>query len=308
MELIFINNINDQLNIKEETVATIGEFDGVHIAHQELIKETVKLSRCNKMASALITFEPHPDYVLGKREYEGYINPINERINIIKEYGFDYIIIVNFDFVVAALNKEEFYNKFLNKFKCLVVGNDFRFAYKGEGDVSFLKQKYDSSSLKVIDVIKNDNTKVGADIIRSSLKNGDIEHANLLLGRCFSYTGKVIEGKKLGRTWNLPTANINIGKEYIKIRKGVYACKCYIHNKYYLGIANFGNNPTCNFVEEARLEVNLIDFNDDIYGETIKVEFLKFIRCEQKFESIEKLISQINSDKDKVINEFGGKI
>ena len=308
MELIFINKINDELNIKDETVATIGEFDGVHIAHQKLINETVNLARCNKMSSALITFEPHPDYVLGKREYEGYINPINERINIIEEYGIDYIIIVNFDFSVASLNKEEFYNKFLNKFKYLVVGNDYRFGYKGEGDVFFLKQKYVSDSLKVIEVIKDDNTKIGSDLIRTSLKNGEIEYANILLGRCFSYTGKIIEGKKLGRTWNLPTANINICKEYFKIRKGVYACKCFVKNKYYLGIANFGNNPTCNFVEEARLEVNLINFDDDIYGEIIKVEFLKFIRGEQKFESIEKLINQINLDKEKVIDEFGGKI
>lgn len=306
MELIIIDNINNKLNIQDNIIACIGEFDGLHIAHQKLINETIKLAKASNMLSALITFYPHPDYVLYKREYEGYLNPLEEKKELLKEYGIDYFILVNFNDEVAKLRKEEFIEFVLKEFKGIVVGSDYRFAYKGEGNALYLQDSL--KNVLIIDEIKDNGEKIGSDLIRLALSNGDLSRANELLGRYFSYQGIVVEGKRLGRTWGFPTANIKIGKEYFKIKKGVYAVKCFVDEEIYLGIANFGNNPTCNFVDEARLEVHLFDFDKDIYSKKIKVEFIKFVRGEKKFENANELIRQITKDKEEVFSEFGGKI
>lgn len=308
MELIRINGSLNELMFQKPLIACIGEFDGMHIAHRKLIRETINFAKKENCCSALITFDPHPDYVLRKREYEGYLTAFEEKKQIAKNLGIDYLIIINFDSVIAKLSKEEFYSKFLKMFKGLFIGSDYKFGYKGEGDASFLQDKFEYFKAFDIMCYSKLNRKIGADVIRDSLKEGNLCIANQLLGRNFSYTGKVIEGKKLGRTWGFPTANILINKELFRIKKGVYAVKCEINNQVYLGIANFGNNPTCNFVEEARLEVNLFDFNEDIYDKELRVEFIDFIRGEKKFDLASELIEQIKKDIEVVKEKFGGKI
>lgn len=308
MELIKINTSLSEFKFQKPVIACIGEFDGMHIAHQKLITETINLSKANDCASALITFDPHPDYVLKKRKYEGYLTSFEEKKNIGQKLGLDYFIVIDFNSELAKLNKDEFYERYLKVLKGLLIGNDYKFGYKGEGNEYFLRDKFDF--FKSLDVMcyGDLNEKIGSDVIRNSLKEGNIALANNLLGRNFSYSGKVLEGKKLGRTWGFPTANILINNEMFKIKKGVYAVKCEMNKKFLLGIANFGNNPTCNFVEEARLEVHLFDFEENIYGIDLKVEFLKFVRGEKKFESSIELVEQIKNDINIVKEEFGGKI
>ena len=308
MELVKIKYSLGEFKFEKPLIACIGEFDGMHIAHQKLIEETIDYAKAKDCAAVLITFDPHPDYVLNKREYEGYLTGFEEKIKIAEKMGLDFYIVIDFNLNLAKLDKNEFYDKYLKELKGLFIGSDYKFGYKGEGDVSFLYGKFEF--FKSLDIINYGdlNEKIGSDVIRNCLKEGNITLANELLGRDFSYSGKVLEGKKLGRTWGFPTANILINKEMFKIKKGVYAVSCELNNKVHLGIANFGNNPTCNFVEEARLEVHLFDFYEDIYGIELKVNFIKFIRGEKKFESSFDLIDQIKKDIKIVKEEFGGKI
>lgn len=308
MELIKINTSLSEFKFKKPVVACIGEFDGMHMAHQKLIIETIDFAKANDCASALITFDPHPDYVLKKREYEGYLTGFEEKKKFAQKLGLDYFIVIDFNFELAKLNKDEFYERYLKNLKGLFIGSDYKFGYKGEGNEMFLCDKFEFFRSLDVMCYGGLNEKIGSDVIRNSLKEGNVSLANELLGRKFSYSGKVLEGNRLGRTWGFPTANILINKEHFKIKKGVYAVNCEIGDKVYLGIANFGNNPTCNFVEEARLEVHLFDFEEDIYGKKIKVDFIKFVRGEKKFESSIELVEQIKKDIELVKEEFGGKV
>lgn len=312
MELIEFDINYSQINIFNDLVATIGEFDGIHLAHQLLINETVSLAKQLKAKAALITFSDHPDYVLGKREFQGYLSPLNEKRKIIEKMGIDYLINIKFNKETSLLKKDEFYNIVFKNLKALVLGYDYRFAYLGEGDTKYLKDKFSSRIIKIIDKLEffdnneENSFKIGSDLIRRYLEEGNIRKANELLGREYTFEGNVIEGKKLGRTWNFPTANINVYDDKFKVKKGVYAVSCFVKNKYYYGIANFGNNPTCNYNELTRLEVHLFDFNEDIYNEYIECKLIDFIREEKKFSSKEELIERIKLDKKEALKIIGG--
>lgn len=293
MELIRFDN-KLTYNLGKLAVA-LGEFDGLHIAHQELINNVVSYAKVNNIKSAVISFDPHPDFVLKKRVDQGYITPLKVKIEKLKELGVDYFILVPFTLEFASLSPIDFIQNYLQKLEIelIVVGFDYKFGYRGSGNPETLKKYY---NVIVIDRIELANEKIGSNEIRKFLIDGDMDSVKKMLGRYYNITGKVVGGNKIGRTLGIRTANIEIEEQYQIIRKGVYAVYVNIAGVKYLGVCNIGNNPTINYVSIPRLEVHILDFNQDIYDQTISVVFIKFIRDEVKFSSIEEMVNQINQD------------
>ena len=299
MELI---NVKKQLNINGEAiVATIGEFDGIHYGHMRLINTCVKLAKENNYKSAMIAFYPHPDYVLGKRDNEGYLTNDKEKVEILEKTGLDYVFILDFTKELLRLSKEQFYNDYLKDLKGLVIGYDYRFGFKGEGDSKYLKDRFENKLFEVIDKVEylnefNEYDKVGSDKIRAYLKNGDVERANSLLNYVYSVSGVVENGSKIGHSMGYPTANVGFSDDKFVPKYGVYSCKVILDDKEYLGICNIGINPSFNKQNKPRLEVNIFDLNEDIYSKNIKVELYHFVREETFFPSKEELSKQIDKD------------
>ena len=303
MELIKLD-LNNNL-LPKHIVACIGEFDGVHIWHQKLIEEVILISKQKHLSTAIVTFDPHPDFVLNKSNDFAYITPLDEKIKFIEnKYNIDYLIVINFSNELSQLNYDQFYELFLSNIDTIVVGYDFKFGYKGLGNVSNLKQLHEN--VIVIDEIKYNNEKIGSRKILNLLSDGDIITANKLLGRLYKLSGIVSKGSQIGNKIGYPTANIEINENYTLLKKGVYAVRIKYNNKYYLGICNYGYNPSFNKIVKARLEVHIFDFNKDIYGELLEVEFIENIREEIKFPSIDDFLKQLKKDCDYCISNYGG--
>lgn len=311
MELIKIDLQNNK--IPSNIVACIGEFDGIHLAHQKLIEEVEKISIEKNIPSSIITFDPHPDFVLNKNSDNTYITPLNEKIKFINDnYNIDYFIVINFTEQLSKLPFDEFYDLFLKTINTIVIGYDFRFGYKGLGNESNLKKLHDN--VIVIEQIKLNNEKIGSKNIINSLLNGNIEDANKMLGRLYKISGIVSKGSQIGSKIGYPTANINIEENFCLLKKGVYAVRVRINNNknynnnccYYLGICNYGYNPSFNKIIKPRLEVHIFNFNKDIYDEYIEVEFIENIREEKVFPSVDDFLNQLKKDCEYCNNKYGG--
>lgn len=304
MEVIRIG-INDRLDIKG-LVATLGQFDGIHIGHMKLINEVKKIAANEGLKTGLITFDPHPDFVLKKRANLGYLLPLSEKIKELNEFGFDYMIVIDFSVPMSEMLPEDFYNKYLANLAALVVGSDFRFGYRGMGNVETLKQLH--KRVIAIEVVKLNDIKIGSNQVREFLINGEVDQIKALLNHYYSIVGKVIHGSKVGRTLGIRTANVELTEEYQLIKKGVYATIVHTSDGKYLGVCNIGNNPTINYVEKMRLEVHILDFNRELYSEEITIDFLERIRDELFFENVDDLIKQIKADIEYVSNKYRGII
>lgn len=293
MELIHFQDL-DYHHLGRLALA-LGEFDGLHIAHQRLIQEAVRFARENGLKSAALTFDPHPDFVLKKRPYQGYITPFSEKMKAMESLGLDYLIVVNFTSEFAGLAPEEFEKNVLSRFLIakLFVGFDYRYGRRGAGTAERLKGIYPT---RVMEEITFKDEKVGSTVIRGLLAEGRTEEAATLLGRFYSITGKVTPGEGVGRTIGYPTANIELAEDYHFLKKGVYAVYVTLGSEKFRGVCNLGHNPTLNYVERPRLEVHILDFNKNIYGREISVEFVRFLRPEIKYDNLADLAEQIKED------------
>lgn len=309
MELIYTNLNN--INIPKGIVGCVGVFDGVHNGHNSVIGTVKEIGKSCNLKTALITFDPHPDYVLGKTCDEYYITPLEDRINTIKKlYNLDYMIIIEFTEKLSKLSYVEFYNLFLSNLKVIVVGEGFRFGYKNLGTVNELIGLHSKNDNKVIAVshylYNNQDKKVSSQDAVLLLKEGKIEDV-VKLGIKYKVSGIVTKGSQIGNKIGYPTANVQISDKYCPIKNGVYAVVIIIDEKRFLGIANYGYNPSFNKIEKPRLEVHIFEFNENIYDKKVEVEFISFIREEKKFKSIDDFLKQLEIDCNKCINKCGGK-
>ncbi len=268
-----------KLPILEVNCCTIGNFDGVHIGHKNLINKT----KIEGFKSLVITFdEINKDNLFS----------LEEKIEKIKELNIDYLIVLKYqDF------EKMFYTEFIKmlkklKTKKVVIGKDFRFGFKQEGDYIDLENKFEVERL---DDILIDNKRISSTSIREHLSNGSLEKVNELLGYNYYVKGIVVEGNQLGRTIGFPTANLDICNDLIQ--PGVYKTITIFNDNEYKSITNIGNNPTFNKIEDLRIETHLLETNLDLYDKEIKVEFLTKLRDEKKFNSKEELIDTLNDDK-----------
>ncbi|MGD9605272.1 MAG: riboflavin biosynthesis protein RibF [Bacilli bacterium] len=273
----------------------IGEFDGLHVAHQHLIKKMIEKADELNLKKTILTFDPHPDFILRNKSYSGYLTPLNEKITILRNMGVELLIIVPFTKSLSQLSHQAFEEKILQKFSIshLVVGFDFRYGYKGSGNATLLSEKYPTT---IIPKMMLNEHKIGSNVIREYLQKGDLLNANAMLGRYFSIEGKVEAGNQIGQKIGIRTANMTLKEEYQMLKKGVYAVYVDFKNQRWVGVCNIGNNPTLNFTKKPRLEVHILDFEDMIYDEVLTVRFVSFLRDEIKFRNVQALITQIQED------------
>lgn len=279
----------------------LGFFDGVHIAHQKLIKNAVDFAKENGIKSAVITLKQQP-YCYLNHIAPKYISSRVYSYNIIENLGVDYLFELDFDEVSGMTSFEYLKNVLVKNFSPVGIftGFNHHFGHNREGNCEFL-EKYQSEfnyHFEALPSQKLNGNLISSSAIRKFLESGQIEDANLMLGREFCVDGTVVEGNKIGRTISFPTANINYPDNIVEVPNGVYGVNVEFSGSRILkGIANFGTKPTVNKTMQKTLETHILDgFDEDIYGQKIKINFLKFIRREQKFKNIEKLKEQIKSD------------
>lgn len=298
-----------QLKKDNNTVLTLGTFDGVHLGHKKII-ETLHLKSENKGSRKLvITFEPHPRTVLYKnsRRIE-LLTSFEEKVAVFKELKVDNLLVLNFTESFSQLPSDVFFKEYVvDKIGLseIVVGHDHKFGKARGGDETLLIElgvKYNFSVTRV-DGVTIDDVTVSSTKIRNLLYEGNIKSANKMLGRLFSLKGKVVAGDKRGRTLGFPTANLDIVDENKLIpATGVYSVEVVLKSAKYKGVMNIGRRPTFNSnSDEIVKEVHLIDFSGDIYGEDITIKIIDRIREEKKFESKDELIRQIFVDKNRSI-------
>lgn len=288
------------------TVLTIGTFDGVHIGHQKIIKRLVEISEIKNLTPSLLTFFPHPRMVLQKDANIKLINTIDEKKDILKQFGISNLVIKEFTKEFSRLTAEDFVKNILVdhlKAKHIIIGYDHHFGRNRNANIEDLKQFGKDFDFEVEEISKQDinDVAVSSTKIRAALQEGNIKTANTYLGYNFMLTGKVIDGKKLGQTINYPTANLHIEETYKLIPKhGVYIVKSIIDNITVYGMMNIGHNPTVNGKHQT-IETHFFDFNNDLYGQNLKIELLQRLRDEQKFNSVEELQSQLHIDKNNAL-------
>lgn len=283
-----------------EQVLAIGDFDGVHLGHQQVIKRAVQRAELVGKPSAMMTFDPHPRLVLGHSQYEACLTPLTIKLELMRSLGLDYAYVVEFHEQFSKLTPEQFVHEVLQPLgvHSVVVGFDFSFGYQGKGTPDTLVEMgHGQFSVEVVRPFHKEGVKVSSTLVRDHLMNGRVEEANALLGRPYSMRGKVVVGEQRGRKLDFPTANIELDEPYFLPPNGVYAVSVNYKGGRLSGAANLGIKPTFSDQRvKPVLEVHLLDFAGDLYGSILEVEFMSFIREERKFPSIDMLIGQIRED------------
>ncbi|WP_445322380.1 bifunctional riboflavin kinase/FAD synthetase [Paenibacillus sp. IHBB 10380] len=281
-------------------VVAIGQFDGLHRGHTSVISTAISLAQEKGIPSAVLTFNPHPKDVMGKGDYEGYLTPLQDKQELLASMGIDTLYVAQFDEEFSRVSPLDFYRGVLLplNIKIAVVGFDFRFGYKGEGDVEMLREMGQGDiEVACVSPFLLDGEKVSSSAIRKSLQTGDIERANHWFGRYYRISGTVIDGEKRGRTIGFPTANLSLDAGYVIPAKGVYAIRALYKGNWIPGVMNLGVKPTFHEHKIApSFEVHLLHFDENIYNEHLTVELVYYIREERRFPSIQELIIQIQAD------------
>ncbi len=284
------------------SVITIGTFDGVHIGHQKILKRVIELAKKEHKTPAVLTLFPHPRMVLRKDDDIKLLNTIDERIAILKSNGIENVIVKEFNMEFANLSAEAYIKNILVdelKTHQIVIGYDHHFGKNRSANIDDLKKFAKTYHFKVEEISAQDieDVTVSSTKIRNALYDGDVATANRYLGYYYFLTGTVNKGKGIGRTLNFPTANILVEETYKLIpHNGVYVVKSRINDKIVYGMMNIGTNPTVNGKNQS-IEVHFFDVSENLYGKSLKIEFLQRLRDEQKFKDIEALKNQLVKDK-----------
>lgn len=287
------------MSLSTNSYVALGSFDGLHKGHLSLVRKVVELANEMNGTSVVYTFKNHPRKFIKSINSPKLILDNKEKEEILKKENVDVIYFEEFTSDFMKLSPEEFIKYLCNKFnvKGIVVGFNYRFGYKNSGDVNLLKKLSEIYNYKlfIMETCTYNEEVISSTRIRQALARGDVEEANLMLSRPFFIRGKIVHGKKLGRTIGFPTANLSFKDEMILPKIGVYYTNVLWNNKLYKGITSVGNNPTVNG-EKITVETFILDFEKDIYEEEITVYFFKFLRNEKKFTSIDELKNQLKRD------------
>ena len=287
-------------------VATIGFFDGVHIGHRYLIDQVKELAQSSSLPSAVITFPIHPRKVMQTDYQPALLCGYDEKIAQLNTTGVDYCISLDFTKEMSQLSAREFMQKILKdriNVDTLVIGYDHRFGHNREDGFEEYEQYGKEIGIRVVKAKEYDKEYVSSSLIRTLLKEGDVKRVSHLLSYNYTISGKIIEGFKVGRTIGFPTANIEVWERYKVIPAfGVYAVYAHVEDKRYNAMLYIGNRPTLQNGAQISIEVNLFDFDGNLYNKELTAEFLEFVRGDEKFKSIDILRKQIHEDKLNVIN------
>ncbi|MBO4708073.1 MAG: riboflavin biosynthesis protein RibF [Elusimicrobiaceae bacterium] len=289
-----------------KTFITIGTFDGVHRGHKKLFTLLKYKAKRLGFSPLALVFQIPPKNILNNNLEQSVLIGLKQKKELLKN-----ITTVYLDFnKVKDLSADDFFDILINKYKmgAIIVGKDFAFGKNRQGNISFLREKCKQNNIElfVIDFEEEDNSKISSSRLRAALKAGEIPSINKMLGRPFTLEGKVIYGNQFGRKIGFPTANLDISKEQV-LPRGVFSVFVYLDGKKYKGICNIGLKPTVTINGIATVEVFIFDFNRDIYGKILRVEFLQKIRDEKKFDGLGELTKQINEDcaiAQKILSKF----
>ena len=288
-------------NFHKNSIILIGNFDGLHIGHQKLFKQANKIKKKLGIKIGVLTFDPIPKMFFNKKIKNYRISNFSQKISYLSKFNIDFLINKKFNRIFSKTSSDDFVSKILFKkieAKYIFVSSNFRFGHKRKGDVNLLRET--QSKFKYILVnpkpLRKNKKIVSSTLIRKLIEKGKLKTANNLLSRNWSIEGKVKRGRMMGKKIGFPTCNIDI-ENYVIAKPGVYAVKVKIPKKKNLikGIANLGYRPTFN-QKKILLEVNLFNFSGNLYNKKLSVEFIKFIRGEKKFSSIDQLRKQIKKD------------
>lgn len=305
--MLIIKN-TEHFRIEKPTILTIGTFDGVHLGHQKLLNRLKELKEKSGFQTVILTFDPHPRKVLFPEQKNlKLLTTTSEKLKLIETHGVDITVVYPFSAAFSKINAESYIQDLLVKslkVKQLVIGYDHKFGKDRGGDIQTLRsysQKY-SYQVEEISAQDIDSIAVSSSKIRHALENGEIELANKYLGHAYFLSGKVIKAKQLGRTIGYPTANILLENSDKLIPKiGVYWVEVELDYERFDGMLNIGKNPTTDADDNIKIEVNLFNFDRDIYGKTIKIDILKWLRNEIKFNSLDELKIQLSKDKQECL-------
>jgi len=303
MKIIHLNDSSDLSPVSSNSAVALGNFDGMHLGHQEIIKSCVACAKGNQLTATAVTFTPHPHKVLRPQNQYQYLSTLEEKLNHMQNMGIEAAFVINFDKAFSHLSPQQFATSYLEgalKTKWLFTGYNFYFGHNREGHVAWLQKHAQQFGFqyKAIAEISDGHHTISSSNIKKLLKLGAVGIAARLLGRPFIISGAVVRGKGLGAPLlQAPTANIKIHPSFCSPAFGVYLVKVIHNGTTFYGVANIGNRPSLNeAIAEALLEVHLLDANINLYDHSLTVEFLQFLRPERKFDNIEALKAQIHMD------------
>ncbi|WP_172278366.1 bifunctional riboflavin kinase/FAD synthetase [Chryseobacterium sp. LAM-KRS1] len=293
-------NFNDY-SAQKPLALSLGMFDGVHLGHKCIIDELKKIGAENHLETAILTFWPHPRFVFNPNEDLKLLNTLDEKKLLIDKYGINNLFLKEFDEEFRNLTGEEFVRQILIdklNVKYLIIGYDHSFGKNKSGNFELLQKlskelDFEVEQMEAINIHENN---ISSTKIRNALLAGNIVEANEMLGYSYSVSGKVVHGKKIGRTIGYPTANISTESIKLLPKKGAYIVEVYIKGQPFKGMLSIGTNPTVNG-DALTVEVYILNFNEDIYDQEITVKFRDFLHEEIKFEGLEKLIERLDEDK-----------
>ncbi|MBV1818569.1 bifunctional riboflavin kinase/FAD synthetase [Anaerosalibacter bizertensis] len=292
--------------VKGATAVALGNFDGLHIGHQQLIKTMVHEGKKKELKTSVLLFTTHTKNVINKDKKPNMLTSNNQKIELLESIGVEMIYSMNFNEDIMRLSPKQFVEDILiDKLhvKLVVVGFNYRFGYKAKGDSNYLKELGKELGFEVIVVepVYGEEEVISSTLIRKLLREGNIKKANDFLGRPYEMEGKVVAGNKRGKGLGFPTANLKLDEGYLIPRFGVYKTITMVNGKEHLSLTNVGENPTFNDYDIS-VESYILDFNQDIYGEKISIKFLQFHREEIKFNKKEELIDQMLKDVENIKN------
>ena len=301
-----IKNLHDYSQ-KTPLALSIGMFDGVHHGHQTIIKNLNSAAQNKDLESAILTFWPHPRTVFNPNDDLKLLNTIEEKTYLLEKNKVQHLFLKEFDEEFRNLTGEEFVKQILIdklNVKHLIIGHDHTFGKNRSGDFNLLQKMSSEYGFEVVQVEAVDfqDRHISSTQIRNALMNGEINTANEMLGYHYSVSGEVIHGKKLGRTIGYPTANISVNPMKFLPKKGAYIVDAFVKNQQFKGMLSIGTNPTVDG-KSLSVEVYILDFDGDIYGETISVNFRQFLHDEIKFDGLQQLIERLDEDK-KLTEDF----
>lgn len=305
-----VHRQTEQLPVFRNAVVTIGTFDGVHRGHRQIIDQVVAEARRIGGESVIVTFHPHPRQIVRGSHPVALINTLEEKINLLEAAGVDHLVIVPFTASFASYTAEEYIEEFLLKRfnpHTLIIGYDHRFGKNRTGDFKLLESYAARNHFNLVEIAPQllQEVAVSSTRIRNAVLEGDMNLANELLGYAFNFEGTVVEGNRIGRTIGYPTANLQItDPEKITPGNGVYAVIVEIPDQSgditRKGMMNIGHRPTVDGTRRT-IEVNIFDFNGNLYGEIIRVRVMHYLRGEQKFSGLDELKAQLGRDREKAL-------
>jgi riboflavin kinase / FMN adenylyltransferase len=291
---------------KTDSIVTVGTFDGIHRGHQRIVQRLVQNAQKDGWMSTVVTFEPHPQLVIksSSRSLNGILTTIDEKIAIFSQLDVERLVVANFTALFADIQPDEFVSRYLLgslQMKKIILGHDHTFGRDREGNSILLKRMADTWHFEVeeLEPVNENEQKISSTHVRSLLNDGKVEAAAQLLARPYSLQGQVVPGHGRGRTLGFPTANLKSFSQYKLVPKqGIYATRCHVGDKVYDSVTYIGIRPTFD-LDEKVIEIHIPEFEGELYGQKVEVDFLYFIRDDTKFSTEQELVQQILADKMK---------